>query len=75
MSWWYFMMAFSKTFLPLTLTIAISCANEQVEDQTIQQKVLQKAIIDRTFIFGKRTEKGEIETHLKYLDQVTTKHE
>ena len=60
-------------FLTLTLTFAIY-TNAQLSDQAIRQKVLEKAIVDSSFIFGKWTEKGGTETHLKYLGQVTTKH-
>ena len=69
-----FMKALSTAFLILTLTIAVSYVYGQVNDQTIRQRVLKKAIIDRTFIFGKWTDKGGTETHLQYLGQVTTKH-
>lgn len=67
------MIAISSTFLTLTLTFAIY-SNAQVSDQTIRQKVLVKAIVDSSFVFGRWTEKGGTETHLKYLGQVTTKH-
>lgn len=63
-----------KTLLILTSIIAFSYANGQVNDQVFRQSVLQKAIIDSTFISGKWTEKGNTETHLKYLGKVTTKH-
>ncbi len=61
-------------FFTLVLTIAFGCASGQVHDQNIRQKVLHKAIIDRTFIFGKWTETKGTETHLTYLGRVTTKH-
>jgi len=67
------MTALSSTFLALTLIFAVY-SNAQVNDQARRQKVLQKAIVDSLFVFGKWTEKGGTETHLKYLGQVTTKH-
>ncbi|MDB5276164.1 MAG: uncharacterized protein JWR61_1119 [Ferruginibacter sp.] len=68
------MKTFSTTFLILTFTIAFSYASGQVNDQNIRQIVLQKSIVDSTFIFGKWIEKDGTETHLKYLGQVTSKH-
>jgi hypothetical protein len=67
------MTVLSSKFLALTLTVAFY-SNGQVSDKVIRQKVLQKAIVDSSFVFGKWTEKGGTETHLKYLGQVTTKH-
>lgn len=61
-------------FLTLTLTIGQSFSSGQVNAQNIQQNVLQKAIVDSTFIFGSWTENGGTETHLKYLGQLTTVH-
>jgi len=61
-------------FLILTLTIGQSFSSGQVNDASIRQYVLQKAIVDSTFIFGKWTENGGTETHLKYLGQLTTVH-
>jgi hypothetical protein len=70
-----FMRTLSITiFLTLTLTIGHSFLSGQVNDQNFRQKVLQKAIIDITFIFGKWTENGGTETHLKYFGQLTTVH-
>jgi hypothetical protein len=60
-------------FISLTLTLAIFSASGQDTDQNIRLQVLQKGIIDSTFIFGKWTEGGNTETHLTYLGQVTTK--
>lgn len=64
-------------FLAVLLTLAFSSvieyANGQVTDGNIRLKVLTKGIVDSTFIFGKWTEKGGMETHLTYLGQVTTK--
>lgn len=61
-------------FLTLTLTIGHSFSFGQANDQNFQQNILQKGIVDSTFIFGKWTENSGTETHLKYLGQVTTKH-
>lgn len=68
------MTALSTTFLVLTLTITLTYASGQVNDGLFRQRVLQKAIIDSNFIFGKWTENGGTETLLKYLGEVTTKH-
>ncbi len=38
----------------------------------LHQEILKKGISDSLFIFGKWTEKGQTETHLNYLGQVTT---
>jgi hypothetical protein len=68
------MTSLSKTLLALTPTIFVNYSNAQVSAQKIRQKVLEKAIIDSTFIFGKWTKEGGTETYLTYLGQVTTKH-
>jgi len=68
------MTALYVTFLTFILTFANSNANGQLHDQPIRQRVLQKAIIDSTFIFGKWTEKEGTETHLTYLGKANTKH-
>jgi len=68
------MTALYARLLTVTLTIGFGCANGQVHDQMIRQKVLQKAIVDSIFIFGKWTERTGTETHLTYLGSVTTKH-
>jgi hypothetical protein len=44
-----------------------------LNDQKIRQQVLEKGIVDSLYVFGKWTEHGGSETHLKYLGQVTTK--
>jgi hypothetical protein len=67
------MTALSSAFLTFTLTFAV-CSTAQVNDQAIRQNVLKKAIVDSSFIYGKWTENGGTETHLKYLGQVRTKH-
>ena len=38
-----------------------------------EQTVLEKAIIDSVFVFGKWTEKRETELHLKYLGEIKSK--
>jgi hypothetical protein len=35
--------------------------------------VLKKGIVNKLFVFGKWTEQGGTETHLKYLGEITTK--
>lgn len=67
------MTVLSSTFIALTLTVALY-SKAQINENVIRQKVLQKAIVDSLFVFGKWTEKGGTETHLKYLGQVTTKY-
>jgi hypothetical protein len=60
------------TILSLTFILIDISVSGQVNDQNIRQ-VLEKSIIDSQFIFGKWTENGETETHLKYLGHVKTK--
>lgn len=43
----------------------------QVNDAKIRQQVLEKSLVDSLFVFGKWTERGQTETHLKYLGEVT----
>lgn len=57
-----------------SLTVGVFSASAQIEDQNIQLQVLEKSITDSTFIFGKWTENGGTETHLKFLGQLTTKN-
>ena len=45
----------------------------QVNDQNIRLKVLQKSRTNHTFKFGRWTEDGGTETHLRYLGKVSTK--
>ena len=67
------MKAFFASILFLSLTFSWTYTSGQVNDENIRKKVLRKAIIDKEFIFGKWTEKGGTETHLKYLGVFTTK--
>jgi hypothetical protein len=67
------MKALSSLFLTLTLTFAVY-SHAQVNDQSIQKEVLNKAIVDSSFIFGRWTENGDTEIHLKYLGQVRTRN-
>ena len=67
------MKAFFASILFLSLTFTSTYISGQLNDENIRKKVLQKAIIDREFIFGKWTEKGGTETYLKYLGKFTTK--
>jgi hypothetical protein len=68
------MKAFFALIFFLSLTFTSTYVSGQVNDQSIRKEVLQKAVIDSNFIFGKWTEKGGTETHLKYLGRFTTKH-
>jgi hypothetical protein len=61
-------------FTTFILILVISSANGQVDDQNIRREVLEKGIIDSLFVFGKWTEEGQNETHLKYLGKVITKN-
>lgn len=45
--------------------------NGQVNDANIRQQVLEKGLVDSLFIFGKWTESGQTEAHLKYLGRVS----
>lgn len=55
----------------LALLFAFSVKG-QVNDKELRQQVLEKDLIDSLFVFGKWTESGQIETHLKYLGTVST---
>lgn len=46
----------------------------QINDTHLRQTVLEKNIPDSLFVFGKWSENGQTETHLKYLGSVTTKN-
>ena len=65
--------------IPITiLTILIfvfaeTAVSGQINDEHIRQLVLEKGIIDSLFVFGKWTENGQTENHLKYLGFVKTK--
>lgn len=61
------------TLLILTLIFSKIPSNGQVNDQKIRTQVLEKEIVDSLFIFGKWTENGRTETHLKFLGQTITK--
>ena len=63
----------SSTFLILILNFVTIYSSGQVNDQKIRQQVLEKDVVDSLFIFGRWTEHGGTETHLKYLGQVTNK--
>ncbi len=67
------MTTLSSILITLMLTFASICLSGQVNDQKIRKQVLEKNITDSQFVFGKWTENGGTETHLKYLGQVTTK--
>lgn len=59
-------------FILFTWIISVSVFG-QTNDSSIRQQVLEKDIVDSSFIFGKWTKDGETETHLKYLGKVITK--
>lgn len=56
----------------LILILVPFLGKTQINDAIIRQEVLEKNIINREFVFGKWTEKGGTETHLKYLGKVKT---
>jgi hypothetical protein len=58
--------------ITLFLLAVLSAAQAQVNDDAIRQRVLEKSIIDSTFVFGRWTADGGTETHLKYLGEVKT---
>jgi hypothetical protein len=64
---------FRLFFSALTFFILSLSLTGQVNDRSIRQDVLKKGIVNKLFVFGKWKEKGETETHLKYLGKVTTK--
>jgi len=58
-------------FFPLILLLNFSIV-AQVNDHNKRQHVLGRGVVDSLFVFGKWNEKGQTETHLKYLGQVTS---
>jgi hypothetical protein len=64
-------MARHLTIIVLTFMLTISVKG-QPSDHEMQQHVLEKNIVDSLFVFGKWTEEGPGETHLKYLGKVVT---
>jgi hypothetical protein len=60
-----------QTIFISTLLITLTLKG-QVNDFDIRQDVLEKAIVDSEFVFGKWTATGGTETHLKFIGQVTT---
>ena len=53
--------------------VLLTEASAQGTDDYIRQKVLQKSVIGRLFVFGKWNENGGTETHLRYLGKVITR--
>ncbi|MBK7132262.1 MAG: hypothetical protein IPH69_05370 [Bacteroidales bacterium] len=62
-------MARHLTIIALTFLLTISAIG-QTSYLDMQQQVLKKNIVDSLFVFGKWTEEGPGETHLKYLGRV-----
>lgn len=62
------------TRLSLLFFTLLSCYSiqGQTNDNEKRQQVLEKGITDSLFVFGKWTENGQTETHLKYLGEVVT---
>lgn len=46
----------------------------QINETHLRKTVLEKNIPDSLFVFGKWSENGQTETHLKYLGSITTKN-
>lgn len=63
-----------KIFIVCFVLVAFFTANAQINDNNICQEVLKKAIVDELSIYGKWSEGGGTETHLRYLGKVKTKH-
>lgn len=62
-----------KVYLTLSVFIFLCTSTfGQVDDDTIRKYVLEKGIIDSTYIFGKWSKDGQTETHLTYLGEVKT---
>jgi hypothetical protein len=59
------------TTLILTCLFTLSVKG-QLNDFEMQRVVLKNEIVDSLYIFGKWTENGQTETHLKYLGKVVT---
>jgi len=57
----------------LLLCVSFNIAYGQAVNKTQCKKVLIKGCVDSTYTFGKWTQDGQTETHLKYLGQVVTK--
>jgi hypothetical protein len=64
----------SKYGLIFLLCCLVLFCQGQTSDKTIRLQVLNKAIVDSLYVFGKWTVNGRTETHLKYLGQIRTKH-
>lgn len=60
-----------QTLFILILLFSFSIKG-QVNDNEIRQQVLEKDLVDSLFIFGKWSNSGQTETHLKYLGKVST---
>ena len=62
-----------KIKLLFSIFLGISfLGKSQIDDENIRLKVLRKNLIRKEFVFGKWTENGGTETHLKYLGKVKT---
>ena len=66
------MPTFHRNLLLLPFFLSVLTASGQDDDKMIRQKVLKADTVDSLFVFGKWSEKGSTETHLKYLGQLTT---
>ncbi|HEU5168529.1 MAG TPA: hypothetical protein VFU29_23450 [Chitinophagaceae bacterium] len=63
----------SSTLLIIALTLVTIYSSGQENDEKILKQVLEKGLVDSEFVFGKWTEHGGTETHLKYLGHITNK--
>lgn len=56
----------------ISFTLLCTSTFGQVDDDMIRQHVLERGIIDSTYIFGKWSKNGQTETHLTYLGEIKT---
>lgn len=65
-------MKIKALLLSLLIQATVLGSKAQVNDHTIRQRVLERSVIDSTFVFGKWTATGGTETQLRYLGEVKT---
>ncbi len=68
-----FMYSLRTILLFAIFLLTFSSANGQISDRIIRLQVLEKGIVDSTFVFGNWRDNDGTETHLTYLGQVTNK--
>lgn len=65
--------AFKTLLISIILVVFINPTFAQVSDKQIRNIVLKNSNMDSLIVFGKWNEKGDTETHLKYLGNIKTK--